>query len=93
LPNMANNDFYQYSYYKSVMVYFGDKEPVYTDHALDQLKLRKITKEAVKHCLNNPEVTRPGKNGCIVMQSHYKGKYIKIVVRGDNPALIITAGD
>lgn len=69
------------------------KKPIYTDHARDQMADRRITEGEVEFCLNNPEITRPGDRGTIILTAHPNGRYIKIVVDGKRPRVIVTAGD
>jgi hypothetical protein len=69
------------------------KRPIYTDHARDQMALRKITKEEVEYCLNEPEITRPGQRDTLILTAHPNGRFIKIVVPRNNPRKIITAAD
>ena len=69
------------------------KKPIYTDHARDQLKDRRITKEEIEFCLNEPEITRPGDGDTLILTSHPNGRFIKIVVLQKKPKVIITAAD
>ncbi len=71
----------------------NEKKPIYTDHARDQMKDRGITKGEIKFCLNEPEITRPGDSGTLILTSHPNGRFIKIVVLQKKPRLIITATD
>lgn len=69
------------------------KQPIYTDHARDQMADRGITEREVEFCLNNTEITRPGERGYLILTAHYRGKFIKIVVPEDKPTVIVTAGN
>ncbi len=69
------------------------KQPIYTDHARDQMADRGITKEEIEFCLNEPEITRPGRCGTLILTAHPNGRFIKIVVRQRRPRVIITAAD
>ncbi|MBA7547563.1 hypothetical protein ES705_40018 [subsurface metagenome] len=69
------------------------KQPIYTDHASDQMADRDITKEEVEFVLNEPEVTRPGDEDCLVLTARPNGRFIKIVVPVKRPRVIITAAD
>lgn len=69
------------------------KQPIYTDHARDQMADRDITKEEVEFVLNEPEITRPGDEDCLVLTAHPNDRFIKIVVPVKKPRLIITAAD
>ena len=69
------------------------KQPIYTDHAQDQMADRKITEEEVEFCLNHPEITRPGDRGYLIHTTHCKGRFIKIVVPRNEPTVIVTTGD
>jgi len=69
------------------------KKPIYTDHARDQMKDRRITKEEIEFCLNEPEITRPGDCDTLILTSHPNGRFIKIVVLQKKPRVIITAAD
>jgi len=57
------------------------------------MKDRGITKGEIKFCLNEPEITRPGDSGTLILTSHPNGRFIKIVVLQKKPRLIITAAD
>jgi hypothetical protein len=67
------------------------KKPIYTDHALDQMSDRGISKEEVEFCLNEPEITRPGERDTLILTAHPNGRFIKILVPRKNPRVIITA--
>lgn len=69
------------------------KQPIYTDHARDQMKDREISEEEVEFVLNEPEITRPGDGDCLVLTAHPNGRFIKIVVPVKKPRVIITAAD
>ena len=69
------------------------KQPIYTDHARDQMVDRGITEEEVEFVLNEPEITRPGDSDCLVLTAHPNGRFIKIVVPVKKPRVIITAAD
>ena len=67
--------------------------PIYTEHARDQMADRRITKKEVEFCLNEPEITRPGERGTLILTAHPNGRFIKIVVPQKNPRKIITVAD
>ena len=69
------------------------KQPIYTDHARDQMKDRVISEEEVEFVLNQPEVIRPGDGDCSVLTAHPSGRFIKIVVSTKRSRVIITAAD
>ena len=69
------------------------KQPIYTDHARDQMADRGITEEEVEFCLNEPETTRPGERDTLILTAHPNGRFIKIVVPRRKPRVIITAAD
>jgi len=69
------------------------KQPIYTDHARDQMADRGITEEEVEFVLNEPEITRPGDENCLILTAHPNGRFIKIVVPVKKPRVIITAAD
>ena len=69
------------------------KRPIYTDHARDQMADREITEREVEFCLNNPEITRPGDRGYLILTTHCKGRFIKIVVPKLEPTVIVTVAD
>ena len=69
------------------------KQPIYTDHARDQMADRSITEAEVEFVLNEPEITRPGDEDCLVLTAHPNGRFIKIVVPKKQPRVIITAAD
>lgn len=69
------------------------KKPIYTNHARDQMADRRVTEEEVEFVLNEPEVTRPGDDDCLVLTAHPNGRFIKIVVPVKKPSVIITAAD
>jgi hypothetical protein len=71
----------------------GQKKPIYTDHALEQMADRGIEKEEVEFCLNNPEITRPGDCNTLIITAHPNGRFIKIVVPAKKPRVIVTAAD
>jgi hypothetical protein len=72
------------------MVYFGQKKPEYTDHALKRMKERHVTKTEVEFVLNNPEYTLPGDCETIKMVAHPNGRKIKIIVYKENNCLVNT---
>ena len=57
------------------------------------MAIRRITKEEVEFCLNEPEIIRPGERDTLIHTAHPKGRFIKIVVSKREPRLIITAAD
>ena len=57
------------------------------------MKDRGITKEEVEFCLNEPEITRPGDCGTLILTAHPNSRFIKIVVPQKKPRVIITAAD
>ena len=69
------------------------KQPIYTDHARDQMADRGITEKEVEFCLNEPEIIRPGERGRLILTAHPNGRFIKIVVPQMEPRVIITAAD
>ena len=69
------------------------KQPIYTDYAREQMAVRRITEEEVQFCLNEPEIIRPGQRGTLIFTAHPKGRFIKIVVSGKEPRIVITAAD
>lgn len=69
------------------------KQPIYTDHARDQMADRGITEKEVEFCLNNPEITRPSERGYLILSTHYRGKFVKIVVPRKEPTVIVTAAN
>jgi len=54
---------------------------------------RGISEEEVEFVLNEPEITRPGNEDCLVLTAHPNGRFIKIVVPVKEPRVIITAAD
>ena len=69
------------------------KQPIYTDHARDQMAYRRITEKEVEFCLNEPEIIRPGDRDTLILTAHPNGRFIKIVVHKTKPRVIITAAD
>jgi len=69
------------------------KRPIYTDHAQDQMADRGIAKKEVEFCLNEPEITREGERGTLILTAHPNGRFIKIVVPKRKPRVIITVAD
>ncbi len=69
------------------------KQPIYTDHARDQMAVRVITEEEVEFCLNEPEIIRSGERDRLILTAHPNGRFIKIVVPKMEPRVIITAAD
>ena len=69
------------------------KQPIYTDHARDQMADRGITEKEVEFCLNKPEIIRPGERDRLILTAHPNGRFIKIVVPRMEPTVIITAAD
>ena len=72
------------------MVYFGQKKPEFTDHALKRMEKRGVTREEVEFVLNNPEYTTPGECGTVKIMAHTNGKRVKIMVSEANGTRIIT---
>jgi len=54
---------------------------------------RGISEEEVAFCLNEPENTREGERGTLILTAHPNGRFIKIVVPKRKPRVIITAAD
>ena len=69
------------------------KQPIYTDHARDQMADRGITEGEVEFCLNEPEITRPGERNTLILTAHPNGRFIKVVVSQKKPRVIITVAD
>jgi len=66
----------------------------YTRHAKDQMRDRSISKAEVEACLNNYNVTWTDKKGNPIYIAHLpSGRRIKVVVKKENPKVIITVAD
>jgi hypothetical protein len=70
------------------VVYFGKKEPIYTDHARERMAYRKVTEEEVEFVLNNPDTTLPGEPGTLKITGHPKNRRVEIMVPLRNPCQI-----
>lgn len=53
---------------------------------------RGITEAEVELCLNEPEITRPGERGTLILTAHPGGRFIKVVLSRKR-LRVITVGD
>ena len=67
----------------------------YLQHALDQMKERRISKEEVESCINDHAVEYTDRGGNPIYVASIKGRRIKVVVKKDcvNPIMVITTAD
>ncbi|MFC1593169.1 hypothetical protein ACFL4C_04065 [Candidatus Omnitrophota bacterium] len=46
------------------------KQPIYTDHARDQMAYRRITEKEEDFYLNEPEIRRLGERDTLILNAH-----------------------
>ncbi len=66
---------------------------IYTDHALDQMRDRRISRAEVEACWNDHHTTYCDKKGNTIYIADVAGRRIKIVVQKGNNRVVITAAD
>lgn len=57
---------------------------VYTDHALEKLADRDISKKLLEKAVKNPDAIRNGKFGRTIIHKHIKGKLLRVIVSKEN---------
>jgi hypothetical protein len=65
----------------------------YSNHAKRQMRRRGITEQEVEYCLQNYDITYPGRAGATIYKGYVQsGKRIKVVINDSTePKVIITA--
>ena len=66
---------------------------IYTDHALEQMQDRGISKAEVIECWNNHHTEYTDRDGNPIYIANVAGRRIKVVVKKQNNRVIITAAD
>ncbi|KXB07188.1 hypothetical protein AKJ52_00745 [candidate division MSBL1 archaeon SCGC-AAA382C18] len=66
---------------------------VFSDHSLERLKQRNISRRKIREILKNPDETRNGKYGRKIAHRYENDKLIRIIYikKGENRYVIITA--
>ena len=68
--------------------------PKYTRHARRRMRQRSISKEEVEYCLNNHDIFCTDKKGNPKFRVRTpNGRDIKVVVKKENPNVVITVED
>ncbi|MBA7641570.1 hypothetical protein ES703_49255 [subsurface metagenome] len=66
----------------------------YTRHARQMMKQRSISEEEVEHCLNDHDIFCTDKKGNPKYRARTPdGRDIKVVLKKENPSLVITVED
>ncbi|WP_366513579.1 DUF4258 domain-containing protein [uncultured Corynebacterium sp.] len=64
---------------------------IYTYHARQRMKRRKISELEVEETIHNPEITTGGKKSSQkVLRKHVSGRFIKVVITREQDVLVIT---
>jgi hypothetical protein len=66
---------------------------IYTDHALEQMQDRGISKAEVIACWNDHHTEYTDRDGNPIYIANVAGRRIKVVVKKQNKRVIITAAD
>jgi hypothetical protein len=74
---------------------YGCLKIEYLQHALDQMKERRISKEEAESCINDHTIEYTDKGGNPIYVASVKGRSIKVVVKKGciDPIVVITAAD
>lgn len=68
-------------------------KPVYSPHARDMMRLRRVSEAEVKACLQDHDILYTDKLGNPKYNKHIGERYIKVVVAKDEPNFVITVED
>jgi len=66
---------------------------VYSNHALDMMKLRSVSKDEVEACLQDHDILSTDRKGNPKYSKHIGERYIKVVVAKDDHSFVITVED
>lgn len=71
------------------------KRPIFTHHAKDEMRVRKITQRDVRTALNNADTTYPGTHPTLPTTVHVgtagDGRRLCVVTSDRNPRLVVTS--
>jgi hypothetical protein len=68
----------------------------YTDHAMEMMKFRNVTKQQIELCVNSPQETYPDTEGHIQYAHNFEdGRLIRVVIKqkGPNHGVVLTVKD
>lgn len=65
---------------------------VFSDHAKNQIKRRKITKTVIIGVIKKPEETRASFRGRKLLRSRFHGKILEVIIKSEDlEVIVITA--